>query len=421
MMRVRASHKGLSLTAEYATALPETILADDHRLRQILINLVGNALKFTDKGSVRLINSFLPAWKDDQPALRIQISDTGIGMDPEVVSALGRPFEQADASTTRKYGGTGLGLTITRRLVDMMGAELTVQSERGKGSAFTITMPTGSLNGVKMVEAPTEAIDAPTDTATAGSAGQDLALDGLRVLLAEDGPDNQRLISELLRRAGATVDVADNGRLAVERAAAAEFDLILMDMQMPEMDGYEATGKLRAAGVRCPIVALTAHALVGDRQRCLAAGCTDYVAKPINRNRLIQMVAQRTGRRSDSDALPPTAEPPKASGGEVIRSDFTDDPEMVPLVREFAAGLPRRIAAMRQAMANSHLEELRRNAHQLKGSGGGYGYPAVTEVAAQLEQDAKAGDVESAALRLKELQRLAQAIRRGLEQAPVRQ
>jgi signal transduction histidine kinase/CheY-like chemotaxis protein/HPt (histidine-containing phosphotransfer) domain-containing protein len=419
IMRVRADNRGISLSVEYAGELPETIRTDEIKLRRALVNLVGNAIKFTDQGGVRIATRFLPAWRGDQPAVRIQVIDTGIGISEDKLAGLYDPFVQADTSTTREYGGSGLGLAITRRIAELLGGDLSADSTPGKGSTFTLTVPTSSLEGVQMLAAPSETIHQRTspESNDQGQGAADVA--GVRVLLAEDGPDNQRLISAVLRKAGAEVEVAENGLVAVEKATAdaSGFDVILMDMQMPEMDGYDATRVLREKGLTCPIVALTAHAMSGDREKCLDAGCTDYCTKPIDREHLIRVIAQHTGRRTgcvtDGQGADVQAEANDHNGP--IRSEYADDPDLADIIDEFVAGLPDTLSAMREASANNHHDRLQRLAHQLKGAGGGYGYPMLTQEAAILEQAAKAADSEQARLVLRRLTDLCQAVRRGLQ------
>jgi CheY-like chemotaxis protein len=246
--------------------------------------------------------------------MRFDVVDTGIGMTPDQTDRLFEAFAQGDASTSRRFGGTGLGLAISRRLARLMDGDIEVQSDLGRGSTFTLTLPTGSLDGVEMISEPTDGAQTPSavdgarplpsiddcqlsivDSSTTDDARPLL---GRRVLLAEDGPDNQRLICHLLRKAGAEVETAENGRIAVEKALLAatpggrRFDLILMDMQMPEMDGYQATRLLRKRGYASPIIALTAHAMEGDRQKCVDAGCEEHVAKPIDRPLFLQTCAR---------------------------------------------------------------------------------------------------------------------------------
>jgi signal transduction histidine kinase/CheY-like chemotaxis protein len=298
LMQVRAAAKGLALEVDYAGAIPETIETDPMRLRQILVNLVGNAVKFTDAGHVRLAVRFVD--DEAEPTIRFEVIDTGIGMTPEHIQKIFDPFTQADETMARRFGGTGLGLAISRRLANLLGGDITVQSTTGRGSCFGVVLPVGSTQGVALVERPNESVVAPDqgfeEPEEPARPAAAVTLD-CRVLLAEDGLDNQRLISFVLRKAGAKVTVVENGQAACDRVASAAasgapFDVILMDMQMPVLDGYEASRKLRAAKYSGPIVALTAHAMGGDRDKCLQAGCDDYLTKPIERARLLETVSR---------------------------------------------------------------------------------------------------------------------------------
>jgi two-component system sensor histidine kinase/response regulator len=289
LMRLRAQERNLSLIIESEGLLPATIQSDPTRLRQILVNLVGNAIKFTDQGWVRVVARFVAG---PEPLLKIDVVDTGSGMTAEQQQKLFRPFTQADMSTTRKFGGTGLGLTISRRLAQMLGGDVTiVESTPGVGTTFRLT-----VRAVQPVFLePSEATQSTTP-AEAPKPFNDKLPPGCRILLAEDGLDNQRLISTILKKAGAEVTVVDNGQAAQQTALEAEaagspFDVVLMDMQMPIMDGYAATTSLRTHGYTRPIIALTAHAMSGDREKCLAAGCTDYATKPINRRQFLIQIA----------------------------------------------------------------------------------------------------------------------------------
>ena len=303
LMRVRAAAKGLTLDVRYASPMPETIRTDPTRLRQILLNIVGNAVKFTEVGEVCLVVGVEHGVGG--PILRIQVTDTGIGMSREAVAGLFQPFTQAEASIGRRFGGTGLGLTVSKRLAELLGGDIVVASDPGSGSTFTLTVPTDGLDGVKMIENPSEMQFRPRSDKASNVDGNATPLAGRRLLLAEDGPDNQRFISFILQRLGAHVTLAENGQAAVElapasRVAGTPFDLILMDMQMPILDGYRATERLRAEGWRGPIVALTAHAMTEDRRRCLDAGCDEYLAKPIDRKQLRQVLVQCLAPTSDS-------------------------------------------------------------------------------------------------------------------------
>ncbi len=293
LMRVRADAKNLPFNIEYVGTIPEIIQSDTTRIRQILINLVGNAIKFTESGAVRLVTRYVEC--NDVPCLQFDVMDSGRGMTQEQVAKLFQPFVQADSSTTRVFGGTGLGLTISKRFAELLGGDITIpETELHRGTTFRATITTGPLDGVIMLENPLSATMV-TESITTIAPGKTSDLQGLRILLAEDGPDNQRLISFVLKKAGAEVVVEENGKLALDAALKAHeeripFDCILMDMQMPVMDGYEATGQLRQQGYTGAIIALTAHAMEGDRDKCIKSGCNDYATKPINRQKLIETI-----------------------------------------------------------------------------------------------------------------------------------
>jgi PAS domain S-box-containing protein len=317
LMRVRAEAKSLPLKLAYRSPVPQSIRTDAVRFRQILINLVGNAIKFTETGEIRIAVRLLDR-DTTEPKLVCEVIDTGIGLGPQELARLFQPFQQADSSTTRRFGGTGLGLAISRRLAEALGGYITVTSTPGRGSTFAIAVATGPLEGIPMLDETTEAI-VPTAILARTTAGPEMRL-ACRILLAEDGPDNQRLISRLLCKAGAEVDVVEDGRKAVEEALASRpgrgqtfngpkrpYDVILMDMQMPVLDGYEATRRLRAEGYTGPIIALTANAMSDDMQRCLDAGCDGYLTKPIVRETLFTTVA--SCRRGDQTHVSSTRQP----------------------------------------------------------------------------------------------------------------
>jgi len=293
LMEIRCQEKGLAFGIECVGMIPETIETDPVRLRQILINLLGNAVKFTERGMIRIVARY-PV--DAGPGrIAFDVIDTGVGILPEQMPRLCRPFSQADNATARKFGGTGLGLAISKHLARLLGGDLTVTSTPWQGSTFRVTIATGSLEGVRLVGLPARGQGPCQVLATTDAVSPSLA--GTRVLLAEDGPDNRRLIACLLAKADIAVTMVENGRQAVDAALAAEhqgtpFDVVLMDMQMPVVDGYEAVGMLRRQGYPRPIIALTAHAMAGDRQKCLSAGCNEYVAKPIDKARLLQTIGR---------------------------------------------------------------------------------------------------------------------------------
>ena len=394
LMRPRASAKGLDFALEVEGLLPSRIMNDPLRLRQILMNLTGNAIKFTSTGGIRLRVKL----ENDsrKPMLRFDVVDTGIGIAADQLPRLFHAFSQADDSMTRRFGGTGLGLAISQRLATLLGGGITVQSTPGKGSTFTVRVATGRLEGVAMLEGVTESI-LPRPTWAPASTGA-VSLQA-RILLVEDGPDNQRLISLHLRKAGATVEIAANGRIGVDKVFAAQragtpFDLILMDMQMPELDGYGATSELRARGVSLPILALTAHAMADDRAKCIAAGCTEYLTKPIDKTFLLKTVAGYLP--SNCKYIGPTVE-------KTARAESTGERSTAQRVckrsghegstrASLSANCQRRFREIADLLRDQSMEELRRIVHQLKGAGGGYGFAPITKFAAAAEQRIKSGD-----------------------------
>lgn len=309
LFRVKAAEKRIGLTVEYCGELPEAIMSDPMRLRQMLSNLIGNAIKFTERGEVRVVVTgtlVAPRHCD----LRCAVIDSGIGISAHNLPKLFLPFSQVDSSTTRRIGGTGLGLAISRRLARLLGGDIHVASQEGSGSTFTLALQAEVAVGAHICGAPQESIVSMDGQP---SCAPPTPLLDRRILIAEDGPDNQRLISTVVRKAGADAVIAENGQVALETALAADssgraFDIIIMDMQMPVLDGYETTRALRQHGYTRPIIALTAHALATDRERCLAAGCDDFATKPIERENLIQLLVRHV--RQVDDALQQTCATP---------------------------------------------------------------------------------------------------------------
>ncbi len=306
LLNVRAEKKSLSLTIDWPEQLPREIVIDRTRVRQVLINLVGNSIKFTESGKVTIALEFAEA-AGAPPALIWRVTDTGVGMTEEACARIFEPFVQAEKNTSHKFGGTGLGLAITKSLVHMMGGEISVTSRPGEGSTFTVVFPlldqdidVTTMSALANADQSDSAADRAKKVNTADS------LQGIKILLAEDGVDNQRLVSFILKKHGAAVDVVENGALAFDKATEAKaagepYNVVLMDMQMPVLDGYGATRKLRSHGYEGPIVALTAHAMKGDRDACLEAGCNEYATKPIDRDVLVRTVAEQ--------AIPELTEP----------------------------------------------------------------------------------------------------------------
>jgi signal transduction histidine kinase/CheY-like chemotaxis protein len=299
LMDDRARQKGIALKLAFEGEVPDVVTTDPTRVRQVLINLLGNAVKFTEQGAVTLT---VRREEGERRTVEFEISDTGIGMTPEQLARLYHPFVQADSSTTRRFGGTGLGLAISRRCVDMLGGTISVRSAPGSGTAFTVRIDAGDLSGAQPASLrqaqPAGPAAADPQAGAAGALRLPAAvrqpLTGVRVLLAEDGIDNQRLIRFHLERAGARIDIVDNGAKALERIAEGSrldrYDVVLMDMQMPVMDGYEAVRRLVAAGERVPVIALTAHGMVGDREKCIDAGCVEYLCKPVDSRGLVAAI-----------------------------------------------------------------------------------------------------------------------------------
>jgi PAS domain S-box-containing protein len=312
-LALRAREKKLDLRCDLANGIPPLMSGDPLRLRQILLNLVCNAIKFTERGEIA-VSAEVHSTSDQKLVVHFQVRDTGVGIPADKLTYIFQPFSQADSSTTRKYGGTGLGLTISARIVEMMHGRMWVESEPGQGSTFHFTAefaasgapaPGSETDSEKLNEMPTVAVDgaSPAGTQATSSAPESspqpeilAGQRGLRILLAEDNAINRRLAVHLLEKAGHMVEVAENGSQALAMVKLHRFDVVLMDVQMPEMDGLEATAAIRNCELHThahiPIIAMTAHAMKGDRERCLQAGMDGYISKPINRNELLALVAE---------------------------------------------------------------------------------------------------------------------------------
>jgi len=292
IMRPKADEKGITFDVEFHGDIPQRISTDDMRLRQILTNLAGNAIKFTDSGGVRIDISLEGKGEGKAVGARMRfvVTDTGIGMTPSQAARLFSPFTQADSSMSRRFGGTGLGLTISRRLAKLLGGGIEVASTPGEGSVFTLTIDPGEIGALAQTQPGSSRVIARS--ASTQSQKPAVTLEGMRILLVEDGEDNKVLIAHHLRRAGAMVEMASNGLEALRVCQQMVQDgappaLVLMDMQMPVLDGYDATREMRQRGWSFPVLALTAHAMNGDREKCIEAGCNDYQTKPIAREALI--------------------------------------------------------------------------------------------------------------------------------------
>ena len=374
----QAAEKGIELAFTVGDEVPSVVRGDPVRLEQVLVNLAANALKFTGRGRVSLAVTLEAATPEDA-VVRFAVADTGMGIAPEQRARLFEPFSQGDESITRRFGGTGLGLAICKQLVELMGGQIAVDSEEGKGSTFHFTVRLGRV--------------ASTARDTQPESEPALQFPGARVLIVEDNALNQRLAKELLAQLGASVALAANGVEAVAAAALEKFDAILMDVQMPEMDGLEATRRIRAqpGGAAVPILAMTAHALAGSREQCLAAGMTDFIGKPITVRGVTGALARY---------LPGTAAATPARGGQAL-------PDVLPgisvglavqrlggnveLVRtsllEFRRDYAGMGAALERALAGGDVAQAQRLAHTLKGVAANLAMPALEAAARAAEQD----------------------------------
>ena len=378
-----AQSRGLGFHTQAIPPLPDTIESDPTRLKQILLNLIGNAVKFTEPpGTVRLIVSFDPP----QQHLILTVLDTGIGMSREEVARLFQPFVQADVSTTRRFGGTGLGLSISRELARRLGGDIEVFSLSKVGSEFVVIIATGPLDTVTLLEQPAQCVALHSRPQIAGS----IRLDG-HILLAEDQPDNQQLISLLIQRTGARVSVAANGQEAVEMAQGIEFDLVLMDMQMPVVGGLDAARMLRLTGFDRPVIMLTANATEADRQEAFAAGCNGFLTKPVNQADFYATLALYLTRQTRGNKVSAPA------------NSMDDDPAYRQLKQHFFQELPGRIDELIQAFGQEDWPTLQGKLHQLKGIAGSFGFPDASRIAAQLEHQLREGQRQELASGLERL------------------
>ncbi|MCA9131575.1 MAG: response regulator [Planctomycetales bacterium] len=432
VLQVRAEQQHISLKFELDGLIPASIETDCTRLRQILTNLIGNAIKFTSEGGVLVRCRLNPSGGESM--LEFDVVDSGIGMTDEQAARIFNPFEQADTSVTRRFGGTGLGLSISKRFAEALGGSIHVSSQPGKGSVFTVRLKTGPLAGVTMLdnEAGQKMLLQHSEQVRSSAT---LRLQPAKILLVDDGESNREFLEVILSRFGLEVDEAENGQIAVDKSLQQTYDVILMDMQMPVMDGYAATRKLRELGLTTPIVALTANAMAEDQKHCLAAGCSDFLAKPINMDRLAEVLLQYLEElpqeqhgQPQAPLAPPTA-PAKtqansaavdlpANGGpagdsptvvdacakELAGSDSrtaplerqpllstlpTDDPRFRQIVEKFVLRLPDKLSEMCDAWEARDFAAVADLAHWLKGAAGTVGFDAFTVPSRHLEQLSK--------------------------------
>ena len=432
LTRTLATGKGLGFRLICEGRVPGMVRTDPVRLKQILINLASNAVKFTDRGGVTMRLRMETSGKGGSKDLCLAVEDTGIGIAADKLGTIFTPFTQV-YHPGRRYGGTGLGLDISKRLTLGLGGTITAASESGVGSVFTYSMPVPSEEGAAWTEIP--------ENVPAGGRPEDSTLpsprlDGTRVLLVEDGYDNQRIIRFFLEEAGARVEVAENGAICLDQVKAAAqcgepYDAILMDLELPVLDGHAATRRLRQLGVKVPIIALTAYAMPGDRERCLASGCTGYLSKPVVPRTLIESVRgqirETDAAMSATEAVPGQAAgpPPTAPATtQAMPSDgepWAEGPPQRPLsgliantgrfeslIRDFLEGLPRIAGDLETARRAGDAQAVTRLAHRLRGSGGMYGFTDLGAVAGACEDGWRRSEPE--VLRKKKLDELLAAI-----------
>lgn len=352
--------KGLDFNINYEFPLPDSIETDPTRLKQILLNLLGNAKKFTSNGSVSLSVRYLA----DSKQMCYEVADTGIGMTNEEQAKLFQAFRQADDSTTRQFGGTGLGLYISRELAQMLGGNLICHSSKGRGSKFTVSVDAPLSENSRFIES----LDASASFHENTDRGTTPLLTG-NILLAEDNVDNQRLVSMYIKNTGADVVVVNNGQEAVEQAVANSFDLILMDMQMPVMGGAEAVKWLRDTGNQVPIAMLTANAMKEEKDRCIKLGANQFLTKPIDKHAFYSVLSEYLAPASETS----------------IDCSLDEKIKMEVLVSDFIMSLPNHVKDIRIAQEKSDWGSIKSILHQLKGMGTSFGFPRITEMAHSIE------------------------------------
>lgn len=395
---VRASSKGVTYSFSVNSAVPDWLLGDSLRLRQVLINLVGNAVKFTDSGGSVLLEVEPVQQSDAEVLIRFSVTDTGIGIAPEKLDTIFESFSQADSSTTRRYGGTGLGLAISRHLAGMMGGEIGVESTVGKGSCFRFTVPFAIS---RRTEEPLPKEQLPGD-----KLGRPLS-----ILVVDDNLANRTVLTAYFRRTEHTVDCAVNGEEALAKIKGGGHDVVFMDMEMPVMDGYTAVRLVRewereTGRAPLPVIALTANALKEDQLRSIDAGCTAHLTKPIKKDKLLEIVGEyqqrpqtngKQGANMDSGILP----------DKIV---VVCDPDLEDIIPAYLEGRKTEGSVIRELAVNGQFDEVRTIAHGLKGSGGCYGFSRITEIGRDMELAANDGNLVEVLKQLDTLEAYLQAV-----------
>jgi len=439
LMRPQVEQKGIELTISIDTPVPEQIRTDPTRLRQCLLNLVGNAVKFTDSGYVRIHVNVQDG--KDGAAIRLDVEDTGIGIELDKQKLIFEAFTQADYTTTRKFGGTGLGLVITRNLVKLLGGKISLTSKLGEGSTFSLTIPAG----VDVGKGPMMTEFNPVLTRARESLDISTQFSG-KILVVEDDSASQKTILAILSKLGLETDIANNGKQAVQKATKKLYDLILMDMHMPNMNGYEATKSLRKQGLTIPIIALTASVMKNDLDKCLTAGCDLFLSKPVNRKKLLETLAKYLPTSELKNKKKKATSKSGNSKREVVNSvrkqishlnelvsdqqspneilvdrhrdqtdkDIIDWPELEirieseSLIKEIISSFfidnTTRLELLIEAVKAENLEEIKMLSHALKGSAGTIAAKPLSQAACQLNLAVKANNINNFESLLAEVQ-----------------
>ena len=398
LLGVCARDKGLEFNVNYHFPLPRQMITDPTYLKQILINLCSNAIKFTAEGYVNVEVSCDEACN----TISFDVIDSGIGMTRNEVEHVFDPFTQGDSTTTRKYGGTGLGLSISSNLAKVVGGELSCVSEKGKGTCFTLTLNNINIDQASLVNSMEEA---STNPETQQEHAEIKPLTG-NILLVEDNPDNQQLISMYVRKTGANMDIADNGQTGVDMALAKNYNLILMDMQMPELDGLQAITRLRKQGYTSPIVSLTANAMLSNREQCIAAGANDYLVKPVDLPHFYEVLNRYLTEADNTEVIETGVD----QGSDNKHSKFYSSPRYLAIVERFKQKLPEMVAEITDAVHSKNWDLAKAKSHDLKGIGGAMGFAVITDIARRLSDQVSNQDYDQAAQTSTELENVYQDI-----------
>lgn len=416
VLKIKADEKKIELSFNVANKMPEKIYGDPGRLRQIITNIIGNAVKFTSEGFIK-VHAYTKE-VGEELYFYIDIKDSGVGMTPKACERIFDDFAQADESITRKFGGTGLGLSISKKFAKALGGDITVESELHKGSTFKVSINAGPKQSMSWISA--EQALAFSQAQSTEQATQWI-FNPAKILVVDDGDENRELIKVVLSEFNLEVDEACNGRVGVDMASQKDYDVILMDVQMSELDGFTATKMLREKGFNMPIIALTANAMKGFREECLKVGYTDYFSKPIDIDQFINMLAvflkAKPGTKMNSKNTCTSDEANTAKQTDMQPPIYSrlngSNPKFVTLISRFVQKLNKQLHAMDVAFANKDMNSLKDLAHWLKGAGGTVGFDVFNEVAADLEDSAKNSDHDTVARKLKEIHNLTARINAG--------